>query len=124
MPAAPPAPDQSADSAPPFGSSPATGPVPNRGFEAAGLQQLGVVIKQLEGMIASLGAASPAGKDVLKALSILTKHVPPGSVSPAAQKNSLEQAMLKAASQNQQMQALKASQAGGAGAPPAQQKVA
>jgi len=121
----PPIPGQPAQpQQPPFGSSPATGPTPNHGFEAAGLQRLGVVIKQLEEVLPQLGAASEAGQAVVKALGLLTKHVPPGSVSPAAQKNSLEQAMRKAQQQNQQMAALKAQQAQGEQGGGMQEKVA
>lgn len=93
---------------PPMGSSPATGPVPNRGFEAAGLQRLGVVTKQLEELLPLLGASSEQGQAVLKALNLLVKHVPIGSVSPQAEKNTLEQAMMKAIQNGKQMQALKA----------------
>ena len=50
---------------PPFGATPATGATPNKGYEAAGLQKLGVVVKQLEGLLPEVGAVSsmvaPAG---------------------------------------------------------------
>lgn len=97
-----------------MGSSPVTGPTPNKGFEAAGTQKLGLVIKQLTDMFGMFGPGSDQGKDILKALNILAKHVPPGSVTPGAERNSLEQMMLKNAQQTQAMQALKP----GAGAPP------
>lgn len=92
---------------PPFGQTPATGATPNKGYEAAGLQKLGVVVKQLEGLVAELGATSEPGQAVLKALTSLVKFVPAGSVTPAAQKNSIEAQMRAHAQGNQQMQALK-----------------
>ena len=92
---------------PPFGQTPATGATPNKGYEAAGMQKLGVVVKQLESILPELGASSEAGAAVLKALTALTKFVPPGSVTPAAQKNSIEAQMRAQAQGNQQMQALK-----------------
>lgn len=92
---------------PPFGSTPATGATPNRGYEAAGLQKLGVAVKQLEALLPELGASSEAGQAVLKALNSLVKFVPQGSVTPAAQKNSIEAQQRNMAQNNQQMMALK-----------------
>lgn len=92
--------------APPFGSTPATGATPNKGYEAAGLQKLGGVIKQLEMLLPEVGASSDIGKDVLKALSSLTKWVPAGSTTPAAQKNNIEAQQRQMAQNNQQMQAI------------------
>ena len=114
---------------PPFGQTPATGSTPNKGFEAAGLQKLGVVVKQLEGLVAELGATSEPGQAVLKALNALVKFVPAGSVTPAAQKNSIEAQMRQHAQGNQQMMALKQrmmqGQGGGqGGAQPPQQGAA
>ena len=107
-------------SQPPFGQSPATGPTPNKGFEAQGMQQLGVVVKHLESLLPQLGASSEAGQEVLKALKGLSKFVPNGSVTPAAQKNSIEAQQRNMAQNNQQMQALQAMRqkmAQGGGAP-------
>ena len=93
---------------PPFGQTPATGATPNRGYEAAGMQKLGVVVKQLESLLPELGASSEAGQAVLKALNSLVKFVPNGSVTPAAQKNSIEAQQRSMAQNNQQMQAIQA----------------
>jgi hypothetical protein len=83
------------------------------------MQKLGVVVKQLESILPELGASSEAGQAVLKALNSLVKFVPAGSVTPAAQKNSIEAQQRQAAMQNQQMMALKQKMqgAGGGGAP-------
>ena len=102
---------------PPFGASPATGPVPNKGYEAAALQRLGLMTKQLTDLLSMAGASSEVGRDILKVLSILTKHVPAGSVSPAAEKNNIERMAMQNAQNNQQMSALKAQAP--AGQPPA-----
>lgn len=72
------------------------------------MQKLGVVVKQLEGLLPELGATSEAGQAVLKALNSLVKFVPAGSVTPAAQKNSIESQQRNMAQNNQQMQALQA----------------
>lgn len=110
-PGAAPAPAQEA----PLGVSSATGPTPNKGYEAAAKQRLGVVLRQLEQLVPLAGATTEIGKSVLKALNDLAKHIEPGEVTPAAERNTLE----SMAMQNQQntglMQALKSA---GAGAPP------
>ena len=111
-----------------MGVSPATGPTPNKGYEAAGLQQLGMIVKGLERLLPLLGSGSEAGTAALKALNSLAKFVPTGSVTPASEKNMAQQTMMKATQNNQQMQALKAQGAGGGapggGAPGGQQAAA
>ena len=102
---------------PPFGGTPATGATPNKGYEAAGMQKLGVVVKQLESILPELGASSEAGAAVLKALNSLVKFVPAGSVTPAAQKNSIEAQQRNMAQNNQQMMALKQRMQGQGGQP-------
>lgn len=91
---------------PPFGTSQASSATPNKGYEAAGLQKLGVVVKQLEALLPEVGAGSDIGKAVLESLNKLVKFVPAGSVTPAAQKNSIEAQMRQQAQGNQQMQAI------------------
>lgn len=91
----------------PFGTTSATGPTPNRGLEAAGLQRLGLVVKQLEEMVPLFGASSDVGKAVLDALNKLIKHVPSGSVTPASQRNQIEQMAMRNVQSNQQMQAVR-----------------
>lgn len=101
----------------PMGASPATGPTPNKGFEAAAQQKLAMVVSQLEQILPQVGAGSEPGQAVMKAIQGLAKFVPAGTMSPASQKNSLEQMQMKAVQQNAQMQALKAASAGGGGPP-------
>lgn len=121
IPAAVPGQQQQPQSAP-FGTTPATGPTPNRGFEAAGLQRLGSVVKQLEEMVPMFGAASEHGKVVLDVLNKLVKLVPSGSVTPASQRNNIEQMAMRNTRDNQQMQALQQQRMQGQGGqqPPAQ----
>jgi hypothetical protein len=76
---------------------------------------LGSVVKNLEELVPLLGAASDPGKAVLDALNKLVKFVPGGSVSPAAQKNNIEQMAMRNTRDNQQMQALQAQRQQGAG---------
>jgi hypothetical protein len=83
---------------PPFGSSPATGPTPNKGYEAAAMQRVGVLVKQMTEILPTIGATSDLGQTLMKCMTMLAKHVPPGSTSNAAEKNSIE----KMAIQNQQ----------------------
>ena len=91
---------------PPFGQTPATGATPNKGYEAAGLQELGVIVKQMEKILPQVGASSDVGKAVLDCLNKLVKFVPNGSVTPAAQKNSIEAQQRAMAQNNQQAQAV------------------
>lgn len=94
MPDIQPAQQRPATGQPPFGSSPATGPTQNQGYSAQGLAALAMIVEQLGKIIPLVGAGSEVGQDVLDALRKLSKHVPPGSVSPASQNNQLQQLML------------------------------
>lgn len=91
----------------PFGQSPVTGPSPNKGFEAAALKRAGLVVKQLNEMLGMVGVGTDIGKDVLKAMNLLAKHVPSGSVTPADEKVALERQMMNNTQNNQQQQMLK-----------------
>ena len=106
---------------PPFGSTPATAPTPNKGFEAAGAQKLGIMLKMATNILPMVGPASDIGQVLLDFLKKASKFVPSGSVTPAAEKNNIEGMAMKNAQGNQQMQALqqmRAQQAQG-GAPKA-----
>lgn len=96
-----------------MGSSPATGPTPNKGFEAAGLQRLGLIIKQLEQLVPMFGSASEPGKAVLDALRSLSKHVPSGSVTPGAERSNIDRMAMQNAQNNSAMQRMKQQQQGG-----------
>ena len=82
---------------PPAGSSPATGPTQNMGYQAAGMAKLALVVKGLESILPMFGAGSEPGQDILESIKRLSKHVPPGAVTPAAQNNAMQSMMLKQA---------------------------
>ena len=103
---------------PPSGVSPATGPTPNKGYEAAAAQRLGLVIKQLEELIPMAGATTDIGKACLDALNKLVKFVPAGSVSPASAKNNIEQMAMKNAQQSQTMKSMSPGGGGAGGGQP------
>lgn len=107
----------------PFGNSSATQPTPNNGMEAAALQRVGVIIKQVQDAMQLVGAGSETGKELLKALNILVKLSPAGNVSNASERNMLEQAMMRNTQNGQQQAMLKQSQQQkpAPGQPPAQQ---
>lgn len=119
MPAPAPAAPGAQGQAAPFGQSPVTGPTPNKGFEAAALKRVGLVVKQLTELLQLAGASTDVGKDILKAINMLVKHVPSGSVSPADEKGEMERRSMANTQNNQQMQALRQSQQ-----PPAQAQAA
>lgn len=72
------------------------------------MAKLGLVIRQLETIVPLLGAGTEAGRDVLKALTNLSKHVPPGAVSPGVEKSSMDQMALKMKQQTPQLEQMRA----------------
>ena len=103
---------------PPFGQSPVTGPTPNKGFEAAALKRVGLVVKQLTDILSLAGATSDVGKDILKAINMLVKHVPSGAVTPADERAGLERQMMQNTQNSQMQQQMKQGAAQGGGQPP------
>lgn len=82
------------------------------------MQRVGVLVKQMTDILPMVGATSELGQAIMKSITALAKHVPPGSNSNAAEKNSIE----KMAIQNQQNGAMQQQMkqpggAPGAGAP-------
>src|ERR1700744_220560 len=102
----------------PFGSSPATGPTPNKGYEAAAMQRVGVLVKQMTEILPMVGATSELGASLMKAIQGLAKHVPPGSTSNAAEKNSIEKMAIQNQQNGQMQQQMKQPGATGAVPPP------
>lgn len=102
----------------PFGSSPATGPTPNKGYEAAGAQRVGVLVKQMAEILPMVGATSDLGQALMKAMTSLAKHVPPGTTSNAAEKNAIEKMAIQNQQQGQSLQQLKQQGQPGAGGQP------
>jgi hypothetical protein len=71
-------------------------------------------------LMMKVGPASPIGKDVAKAIYDLNKHVPAGSVAPAAEHNQLQALQQRLMAQGPQMAALRGMSGGppGGGGPP------
>lgn len=91
----------------PVGASPATGPVPNKGMEAAGLAKLSIVVRMLESIIPEIGAASEVGKSVLKSLTDLSKHLSNTNVAPGVEQSQMEKMMLEQRQQGPQIAQLR-----------------
>jgi hypothetical protein len=62
------------------------------------MQRVGVLVKAMAEILPQIGATSEMGQTLMKCMTMLAKHVPPGSTTNAAEKNSIE----KMAIQNQQ----------------------
>jgi hypothetical protein len=103
---------------PPMGVSPATGPTPNKGYEAAALQRVGLVIKQLTEILPMAGATSDIGKTILDVLGKLAKHVPAGSNTQASERNAIDQMAMKNAQAAQTNKSLMQPQGGAQGGQP------
>ena len=103
-----------------MGVSPATGPTPNKGYEAAALQRVGLVIKQLTEILPMAGATSDVGKTILDVLGKLAKLVPAGSNTQASERNAIDQMAMKNAQAAQTNKALQGGvqPGGGQGQPP------
>lgn len=102
-----------------MGTSPATQPTPNRGLEMKGMQKLALLVGEMPSILADVGATSEAGQAITKAISLLAKHVPPGSSSPAGKRNEIQDMAMKQ-TQNAQLMA-QLQQRGAPGAPPSPQ---
>ncbi len=104
-----------------MGTSPVTGPTPNKGIEVAGVQKLGSVINQLTEVLKMVGATSEMGQAVMKALQGLAKLVPPGASNSASESNNIQNMALKNAQNKSMLQQMNPAAMGGAGggqAPP------
>lgn len=95
----------------PPGSSPATTPVPNRGQEAQALAGLSVIVNGLLKLAPQFGAGTDVGQAVLKAVTALSKHVPPGSTSPGVEDNAMMR-MQREQQQQKPMAAMMAARGG------------
>src|SRR5580693_2393863 len=79
---------------PPMGVSPATGPTPNKGYEAAAMQRLGLVIKNLMDLLPMAGATD-LGKTINKMIEMGREHAPAGSNTQASERNAIDQMAMK-----------------------------
>jgi hypothetical protein len=74
---------------------------------------LGLVLKQLGDIIQLAGATSEMGLAIMDMIKKGSKFVPQGSVTPAAEKNQIDNMAMKNTQNNQQMQAIMAQKAQG-----------
>ena len=77
------------------------------------MQAVGTVLNKLAETLPMAGPSSDLGKAISRAIDALAKVVPPGTVSPAAQKNTIDQMALK----NQQNMGMMKDMQGGGGQP-------
>ena len=102
-----------------MGVSSATGPTPNKGYEAQVVQQLGVFASKLPEMISMVGFSSELGKELTNIMSKLAKHMPAGGNDPASERNVLNRMQQTNAQNMQQVQQAKPQMPpGGGGMPP------
>lgn len=69
---------------------------------------VGLGLMALENAVPLVGASTPEGQDLLKAIQTLAKHVPPGAVTPQDIKNVIQQLMMKMQQGQQQLQQMQA----------------
>ena len=86
------------------------------------MQAVGALLNGMAMVMPMVGAHTPLGLAIAKALADIGKHIPEGAVSPAGEKNAIEGMMQRQQQMAPQMAALRSQQAGGApaggGAPP------
>lgn len=92
---------------PPFGSSPMTMPAPNVGLQAAAKAKLVWAVKILEQVLPAFGAGSDEGKDVMKALSSLSRHIGAGAGSPGVEASAMQKMFLESRQDNPMLDAMK-----------------
>ncbi len=80
---------------------------------------MGLVLKQLGELIPLAGATSEMGMAIMDMIKKGSKFVPQGSVTPAAEKNQIDNMAMKNTQNNAQMQAIMAQKQQGGGAAPA-----
>jgi len=102
---------------PPFGPQSVQQPTPNPGLGVAAVGQITWAVKLLETALPLVGASSEIGKDVMKALQSLTKHVQ-GPELPGVDNTTLQNAAMANTKDQGLMQLLRGQDMGAAGAPP------
>jgi hypothetical protein len=95
---------------PPIGSSPATGPSQNLGLAAKGMQAAGALLNAMAMVIPLVGAGSPIGQALAKAMVDIGKHVPPGTASPQGESEFVKQMALRQQQMGSQRAALASQQ--------------
>ena len=90
-------------------------PVPNRGIQAAAMAKLGNVVQMLHMIAAAVGPGSEGSNEITKAITILSKIVPPGSMSQGLMSADLQK--MQAQQRQNQMNMLAMKNQGGAPPP-------
>lgn len=72
-----------------------TGPTQNLGSGAQGMQIAQVLLEGMTLALTKLGASSPIGQEIAKALVAIGKHVPPGATSPSGASNAMKMMAMK-----------------------------
>lgn len=72
-----------------------TGPTQNVGHQAQGMQILSVLLDGMTLALTKIGAGTPAGQAVAKAIVDIGKHVPPGATSPQGATNAMRSMALR-----------------------------
>lgn len=115
MPGMTPQPAQGGPQQAPMGVSSVTGPTPNRGVEAAGTQRVAMALKSLTDALPMVGATSELGIAIMDFIKKSAKWIPAGTVSPAAERNNIEQMALRNQENSATLQQMKPQM--GAGTP-------
>lgn len=102
-----------------MGVSSATQPTPNKGYEAAAQQRMGLLLKMATEILPLAGATSESGKVLLDIIGKLSKVVQPGSNTQASERNAIDKMAMQNAQQSQMMKQMQPGMAqGGQGGPP------
>jgi hypothetical protein len=80
------------------------------------MARLALIVRLMQETLPLIGVGSEPGQALLKALTSLSKHAPPGSVPAGVQQNTLQSLLMKQQQMAPQIAAMRAAQAGG-GAP-------
>ena len=104
-------------------------PTPNMGLQANGMAMVKVATEILTRALPMLGVGTEQGKDVMKALNGLSKHLQQGGGSPGIENNALAQLMMQRKREQPQIDLLRNQSAqsptpapgAGASPPPTQQ---
>ena len=94
-----------------------TGPTQNLGHAAQGMQILSLLLDGMTLALTKIGAGTPAGQAVAKAIVDIGKHVPPGATSPQGASNAMRSMALRQTQMRPHM-AVQGGPPPGGGAPP------
>jgi len=90
-----------------MGSSPATGATQNLGQQAKGLQAAAAIVDGLAMIVPLVGASSPLGQSLTKAMLDIGKHIPPGAATEQGKTNQLQSQMMKQQQMRPQLAAMR-----------------